>query len=135
MANTAYTPFKVLLLRADIDLMADTIKCALLDNDYTINATHDFLDDVAGGAIIGTAQTLASKTDTSGIFDSADVTFTAVAGGDTVTKALLYKDTGSAATSPLIAVYDTNSAAAAISITTNGGDIVVAPHASGWFNL
>jgi hypothetical protein len=135
VANTAYTPFKVLLLGADIDLLADTIKCVLLDNDYTISAAHDFLDDVAGGAIIGTAQTLASKTATSGNFDSADVTFTAVAGGDTVTKALLYKDTGSAATSPLIVVYDTNAAAAAISITTNGGDIVVAPHANGWFSL
>jgi hypothetical protein len=59
------------------------------------------------------------------------VTFTAVT-GDVSEAVILYKDTGVAATSPLIAYIDT---ATGLPVTPNGGDITVTVPASGWFSL
>jgi hypothetical protein len=126
-----YTKGKEKILSGNINLTSDTIKAVFLDSaDYTPDlANHDFLDDVAGGAIVGTAQTLGSKTFTNGTFDAGDSTFTAVS-GDQVEYILIYKDTGSAATSPLICLFDT---ATGIPATPNGGDLVIAWNASGIF--
>lgn len=121
MANALYPSFKQLLLGGDIDLAADTIKVALVDTGtYTYSAAHDFYNDVSG--VVGTPQTLGSKTITNGVFDAADVTFTAVSGA-TVEAFIIYKDTGDAATSPLIAYFD--SASSGLPVTPNGGDITI----------
>lgn len=133
MASALYTPFKKLILDGDIDLLVDNIKVVLVDAaDYTFSAAHDFLDDVAAGARVATSGNLASKTTTGGTFDAADVTFTAVT-GDVSEALVVYKDSGSAATSPLICYIDT--AASGLPVTPNSGDIVVAWHASGIFSL
>lgn len=135
MANALSNEFRRALLAADLDVIADNIKVVLLDATYTFNAAHDNLDDVGAGTRIATSGNLGSKTDTNGYFDSADVLFAAVAGGDTITQLWVYKDSGVESTSKLIAYYDTNAAAAAISVATNGGDVTVAPNASGWFRV
>lgn len=123
MASVLYPSFKKLLLDGDIDLAADTIKAVLIDAaDYTYSSAHDFLDDVPSGARVGTPQTLGSKTTTGGVFDAADITFSAVT-GDVSEAILLYKDTGVEGTSPLIAYIDT---ATGLPVTPNGGDINVA---------
>lgn len=124
MANALYAKFKQNLLDGNIDLAADTIKAVFVDGaDYTPNlATDDALDDVAGGGIVGTAATLASKTITDGVFDAADTTLTAVT-GDQAEYILLYKDSGVAATSWLIALFDT---ATGLPFTPNGGDATIA---------
>lgn len=133
MANALYTSFKNAALGSGtpVDFDADTIKVILADSaDYTVNlASHDYLDDVAGGARVATA-TLSSKAVSGGAFDSADPTFTAVT-GDVCELLLLYKDTGTESTSPLIAYYDTFSEG--MPITPNGGNVVVTVNASGWF--
>lgn len=122
MANALYPKFKELLLGGDIDLANDTIKVALVDTGvYTYNAAHDFYDDVSAG-VIGTPQTLGTKTITSGVFDAADVTFTAVS-GNTVEAYVIYKDTGTPSTSPLIAYFDTGQTN--LPVTPNGGDISI----------
>ena len=121
MADALYTPFKELLLGGDIALDADTIKVALIDTGaYTFSAAHDFWNDASAG-LVGTAATLGTKTITSGVFDAADVTFTAVT-GNTVEALIIYKDTGNAATSPLIAYIDS---ATGLPVTPNGGDITI----------
>jgi hypothetical protein len=74
-------------------------------------------------AVIGTPATLTNKTVTEGVFDADDVTFSSVTGNQ-VTRILLYQDTGTASTSPLIALFDT--AAAGLPITPNGGNITIA---------
>ena len=56
-----------------------------------------------------------------GVADAADTTFTSVS-GDTVEAIVLYKDTGDAATSPLIAYIDT---ATGLPLTPNGGDVTI----------
>lgn len=127
MANLLYTSFKTNLLNAThadaIDFTNDTIKAALVDEGtYTRSAAHQYLSSVSAG-IVGTAQTLASKTTTGGVFDAADVTFLSVSGAS-CESILIYKDTGSAATSPLIALIDT--VTSGLPITPNGSSIVIA---------
>lgn len=102
-----------------IDLDTDVVKAALIDTAiYTYNAAHDFWDD-ASAAVVGTPQTLAGKSITNGIFDAADVTFTSVSGAS-VEAIILYKDTGVAGTSPLIAYIDV---VTGLPVTPNGGNI------------
>lgn len=131
MANALYPTFKDLLLNPGtlgttsgtaVDLIDDTIKVALVDTGtYTYSAAHDFYNDVSA-AVIGTPQTLASKTVTGGVFDAADVTFTAVS-GTSVEAMVIYKDTGTASTSPVIAFIDVVSSG--LPVTPNGGNITV----------
>lgn len=83
--------------------------------------THDFWNDVSAN-VVGTPQTLANKTTSAGVADCDDVTFTAVSSGSTVAYLVLYKDTGTPATSQLIACYDT---ATGLPITTSGADITI----------
>jgi len=131
MTNRAYTPFKVLLLKGDIDLENDTIKAILIDTaDYTFDANHDFYNDANAGAV-GTPQTLANKTFTGGVFNADDVTFPTVT-GDPCEAVIVYKDTGVAGTSPLIAFIDN---AVGLPVTPNGGNITVQWNASGILRL
>lgn len=121
MANSLYDKGRQAFLDADIDWSVDTIKIALVDTGtYVVNlATHQFLSSLTG--VVGTAQTLGSKTSTDGVADAADVTYTAVTGA-TVEALVIYKDTGVAGTSALIAYIDTGTG---LPVTPNGGDIIV----------
>lgn len=129
MASALYPSFKALLLVGDIDLAADDIRAIIVDTaDYTYSAAHDFLDDVPAGARVAVSAALASKTTTAGVFDAADVTLSAVT-GDSVEAVILYRHTGTDATSDLIAYID------GVSVTPNGGNITVQWNASGIFAL
>jgi hypothetical protein len=123
MANALYDAGREAFLNADIDWSVDNIKAVLVDTAaYTVNlATHNALDDIAGGARISTSANLASKTSTAGVADAADVTFTAVTGA-TVEAIVIYKDTGVESTSLLIAYIDT---ATGLPVTPGGGNITV----------
>lgn len=123
MANALYGLGRQKFLDGDLDWAAHDIKVVLVDtNDYTVSInTHEFLSDVAGGARVATSGNLASKTSTLGVADAADVTFSAVT-GDQSEALVIYRDTGSAATSPLIAYIDT---ATGLPVTPNGADITV----------
>ena len=120
MANTFYALGAEKILSGDIDLITDTIKVILVKNTYPQNLTTDeFLDDVDPYRL-NTDQTLGSKSVALGVFDAGDATWTAVTAGDTSEGVVIYKDTGSAATSPLIAYIDTITG---FPLATNGGDI------------
>lgn len=123
MANGMYVKGLEALMKAEIDLIDDTIKCTLVDAaDYTVNlSTHDFIDDVPAGARVATA-TLGSKSVTGGAFDAADVEYPTVT-GDPSEALVIWKDTGSEPTSPLIMYIDT---ATGLGVTPNGGNITVA---------
>lgn len=124
MANALYDKGREGFLDGTIDWDTQNIKVVLVDNaDYTVNlATHDFLDDVAVGGRVATSGNLTSKTVAAGVADAADVTFTAVS-GDQCESIIIYYDTGTAATSRLIAYIDT---ATNLPVTPNGGDITIA---------
>ena len=133
MASVIYNKAKESFLSQNpsIDMDTDTIKAALVDTGtYTFSSSHQYYSSVSG--VVGTPATLASKTVTNGTFDAADVTYSAVTGAS-VEAIIIYKDTGSAATSPLIAYID--SASSGLPVTPNGGDITVAWNASGIFSL
>lgn len=131
MANQLYPSFKEALLSGAVNLTSVDVKAVLIDTaDYTFNTAHDFLDDVAAASREETSGNLASKTVTGGVFDAADVTFSATS-GDGCEAVILYVDTGNAATSRLIAYIDT---ASGLPVTL-GGDVTVRWHASGIFAL
>ena len=134
MANALYPKWKQALLEftTNNDLDGQTVKVALIDTGtYTYNSANQFWSS-ASSASVGTPQTLGSKTFTNGTFDAADVTFTAVT-GSSVEALILYIDTGSAATSPLVAYIDTS--VTGLPVTPNGGDITITWNASGIFTL
>ena len=122
MANALYGKGRDKFLNGSINWGSDTIKAALVDTGtYTVQIdTHEFLSDLSG--VVGTATALGSKSSALGVADAADTTFSSVS-GNTVEAIVLYKDTGNAATSPLIAYIDT---ATGLPFTPNGGDVTVA---------
>lgn len=122
MANSLYSKGKEKMLSASINFPSDTIKVALILNTYPQNLTTDEFYSSISTYVIGTPQTLASKTVTDGVLDAADVTWTAVAGGSTFEAVVIYKDTGVAGTSPLLAYIDTITG---FPLASNGGDITV----------
>ena len=82
------------------------------------SASGDNWDDF-DAAIVGTAQTIASPTVTQGVADANDSTYTSVSGA-TIEAIMIYKDTGVASTSRMIAYIDS---ATGLPLTPNGGDI------------
>lgn len=125
MANALYGKGREKFLNADIDWAADNIKVTLVDTaDYTVSIdTHEFYSDITPAGRVATSGNLGSKTSTLGVADAADVTFTA-ADGDPCEALVIWKDTASSTTSPLIGYID--SAASGLPVDPNGGDITVA---------
>ena len=104
--------------QGSINLSSDTIVARLVRTSaYTFSQTHDFADDLP--AAIVTDVTLGSKVLSGGTFDAADAVFSSVPAGAAIDALVIFKDTGSAATSPLIAYID------GFSVTPNGGDITI----------
>ena len=121
MANTLYDYCRQRFLEAQINWMTDTVKAILVSTSaYTPQtAVHQYAADIPPSARIAGPVTLTAKATTGGAADAADCTFTSVSGA-TINAIVIYKDTGTEATSPLIAYIDT---ATGLPITPNGGDI------------
>lgn len=121
MANTLYDYCRQRFLEAQINWMTDTVKVILVSTSaYTPQtAVHQYVADIPPSARIAGPVTLTAKATTGGAADAADCTFTSVS-GVTINAIVIYKDTGTEATSPLIAYIDT---ATGLPITPNGGDI------------
>lgn len=133
MANAIYPKYKEAVIQSSANSsLTGTVKAALVDTGtYTYSAAHEFLTSLTG--VVGNAQTIgATKSYTNGVFDGGDVTFTAVS-GNTVEALVIYIDTGSAATSRLVAYLDTG--VTGLPVTPNGGDIGITWNASGIFAL
>lgn len=117
MANTAYPLGMQSQLAGDIDLLNDTISVALFGTGYTYSASHQYANQL--GTIIGTAQDLAGKSTTGGVFDATDINFGAIAAGSAIKGFALFKNTGNLSTSPLLLYADT---ATGLPVTTTGGE-------------
>jgi len=126
-----------------VDLIADTMKVALMKTSYSINIdTHDHWDDVSASGIVATGYTaggnaLASKaitqdnTNDRAELDAADLTFSSIGNGsnDSFNQIIIWKDTTTPSTSPLVAH------ATISSTTTNGGDVTLQWDAEGILQL
>lgn len=137
MANALYPLFKAALLSPGMDLInnfvgsgsaaaptAVTLKAIMVKAPFVYAGTDQFLS-AAGANTVGTAQTLTSKTGLLGVLNAASITFAAVTAGSTANAVLIFMDTGSAATSRLVAYIDTLTGAVPMSVVTNGGDVTV----------
>ena len=135
MADLLYPLGKEAILNGDIDIDTDTIKVAAVDltADYTYSAAHQFKSSVTSYTG-STDATIASITKTSGVVDGADLapaySSLAQSASKTIGALVIYKDTGNAATSPLIAYIDLTTP-----VTPNGGDINITWNASGIFAI
>ena len=125
MANTFYDKGVEKFSAAGINWPADNIKAVLVDvADYAFSQSHEFLSDVPSIGRVATSANMTGKTNTGGVLDVADFAFVA-ATGDPSEAIIWYKDTGTAATSPLILYIDT---ATNLPVTPNGGDINIIPN-------
>lgn len=120
----------------NIDLDTDTIKVALTTASYTPSqTTHDFFDDItnevsgtgysAGGASLANKVLTLDTTNNYTTWDADDVSWTT----STITNAryaIIYKSTGTASTSPLIALIDLGS-----NQSTNASTFTIVWNASG----
>lgn len=122
MANALFDLGRGHFLDANIDWSANDIKCVLMDHgvDTPVLATDEDLADISTG-VVATSPNFASKTSTNGVADAADVTLTTVSGA-TVESIVIYYDSGTPATSWLIAMIDT---ATGLPLTPNGGDVTI----------
>jgi hypothetical protein len=136
MANALYPLYKQQLLNKEHNMSSDAIKAALISTaSYTYSAAHSlFATDVPAGAKVAVmAAGLTSPTITTGTFNTASFSWTAVSG--VVSQAIiLWNDTPTTPTNkPLVAYYDTGMTG--MPVTPNGGNINVTVNASGWFSL
>ena len=122
MSNAFYNKGKEKILQGGINFSTANIKAVLVKNTYPQDlAADEFLSSVST-YVLNTPQTLTGKTIVTGVFDAADIVFSTVAAGDVSEGVVLYIDSGSPATSALIAYIDTITG---FPLTTNGGDVTV----------
>lgn len=135
MANALYPKFKEGLISggSNLNLSSGTVKAVLVDTaSYTYSTSHQFLSDIPSGMRVAITAALSSKTVTGGVFDAADLPWSAVTGAQSEA-IVLFVDTGTASTSPLIGYLDTG--VGGLPVTPNGGDINITWNASGIFAL
>lgn len=136
MADTAYDLWLQALLAGTYNLSSASVKLMLVRTGvghYVPNFTTDqFVNIVAGGDQIAISSALASKSITDGVFDAADTIFTAVPAGPAAGALVLFIDTGSQASSPLIYYLDSYSG---LPVTPTGADINVAFSGLGIFEV
>jgi hypothetical protein len=120
MANKWYPKGLQHFAQGDVAFLTDTIKVALIATAYTFSASDEFVTAL-GANIVARSSALGTKTTTNGVLNAASPVISAVT-GSTVSYVVLYKDTGSDATSELLVYWDTGTG---IPLTPNGGDVSV----------
>lgn len=125
MANRLYDIAREGYLTGTLDWNTDSMKAALLSFSYSPNySTNQHFSDVSSFQV-GTSVALTSVTSGAGVAEAANVTFTAVTGAQ-VTCVVVYKDTGTPSTSPLLFLIST---ATGLPVTPDGTDIQIS-----WFS-
>lgn len=142
MASAIYNRFKYQQLGdtgvTPTNLKTDTIKISLHTSSYTPDIdTHEFFDDVtnevtgtgytAGGNTLSVT-TSQDNTNDKGVFDATDTSWTTAT--ITARYAVIYKDTGTPSTSPLVCYLDFGS-----DFTSSGGTFLITFHADGIINI
>lgn len=132
MASIIYPEALLGLLTGAIDLDTDDIRAIGVTSSYTYSSAHNYLDDLTN--TVGTAVALTgeavSRSSNVVKFDSSDPTQSAVAAGSTIDRLVIYKHTGTAGTSNLIALLELDTPQ-----VTNGGDITYTLNAGGIFDI
>jgi hypothetical protein len=136
MANFVHDSFRNGILGSHatrVDLDADAINMIFIDaTDDVPLVTDDFFDDLIGTPVpsFATSPSLAGKTIGSvavGVFDANDLVFSSLT-GDQSEWLVMFKDTGTEATSDMICAWDTLTG---LPLTPNGADVTVVMAAGG----
>lgn len=139
MADIVFNNFKKNIMNGSIDLDTDTIKVALVTSTYTPDQdTHEFFSSVtnevsgtgysAGGAALANKAVTEDTINNKGVFDADDTSW--ASSTITARAAVIYKDTGVAATSPLICYIDFGA-----DKSTTAGTFLITWNAEGLLNL
>lgn len=135
MANAIYNSYKDDMIEANIAYLTDTIKIALVTSSYTPDIdAHNFFDDItnevagtgytAGGDTLGSKTSTQDNTNNRGVMDAADTTWAS----STITArgAVIYKDSGTPSTSPIMGYIDF-----AADKSSSSSDFTIQYHADG----
>lgn len=107
MANKWYIKSLKKLANGSIAWEHDPVRCVAVSSGYSVNlGTHEYLSDVGSSTRIVDFGTLTSKTNTLGTLDAGDLSKTSVT-GSAINAVILYKWTGTEASSPLLTYMDT----------------------------
>lgn len=121
--NEIYTSARMSFLKGEIDVLNDTIKVALLDSTYSFDVdVDDFYDDISA-SVVAEAALSGKQIDSNGYFNASNLTFASLT-GSVITQYVVYKDTGTPGTSPLICRAGT--ADYGLPYTPDGEDMVLA---------
>jgi hypothetical protein len=125
MADFIYDKTRQLFLEGSstVAWLTANIKLVLVDaTSYTpVQATDQYLTAIPSGMRVATSANFSSKTSTIGVANAAGVVLSAVSGAQCA-MFVIYADTGTAGTSPLITHQDSY---AGLPVTPNGGDISI----------
>lgn len=103
MANVVFAKAKESILEGEIDVTSDQLKVLIIDSGYTPNINSDrFVSDVPVNSIKYRSQSLINVTNVLGVVDAEDLVISNYP-GNAFNAIIIYKDTGSDQTSPLIA--------------------------------
>ena len=139
MANSFYTPALNKWAEGSIHWSSagsDTFSVFLVrttggssgTDHYVFNSTHEFVASIPDNATARTSATTGlvltntSCPDDDGAMDAADTTFVSVAAGAEIGAVIVIQNTGTEATSPLLAYFDTGSG---LPVTPDGNNITV----------
>ena len=114
--------------------LSNTHKIVLLKSTYTYSSGHNNLSDVLSTHRVAISGALTTKTSTDGKAASDAALFTGPLVG-TGTQAWLYKDSGSEATSTLIAFFDARSDGSPISIVGGTASVYLNVRGGIWFRI
>jgi hypothetical protein len=130
MASGIYNSFKRDVLKGLVNLVSDTIQCALMTASHTFNAaagTNSIWSQVSGnevasgngyttgGATLSGNSVTANDTNNQGVFAASNVSWTS--SSITARYAVLYDATQSNPNKPLICCFDFGSALTSVSAT------------------
>lgn len=136
MANQLVSAYRDALLTADTasiaDWSSDEIHAVLTSASYTPSGTDNFFNDVPGGAVVADAIITGLSVTDGAVIAGTVVTFPTVTGSP-ATRLLLYKNTGTDSTSPILIIFDTFTAG--MPITPDGSDIILSFNAAGIVQL
>lgn len=106
------------------DLLSNNLKVSLVSSGYTYNDLHQFFTDLTN--VLGTSANLGSKTLDNGVFDAANTSIVANALA-TCQAFVLWHDTGTPSTSPLLMFYDATQIVTISADTSSSVNIPVDP--------
>lgn len=108
MANFVYSKAKEAFLNGEIDVLADVLKVLIVDSSYIPNqGSNEFVSNIAASAIKYRTTALQNVSNVDGTLDADNIPIISYP-GNPFNAVVIYKDTGSDATSRLVAYIDTS---------------------------